>query len=238
MAKAADPETGQAAGGLFVASLVVTILGLVYILGAERRIPILFAKRLQDEASGQGGSDDAGQSYLPIKLNASGVLPLIFAGSLLSLPALAANYAKNPWLQGVAKTLLPGSDLYIPLSVVLIALFSYVSTFQVLDPKDMASVLRKQAAAIPQVRPGKETEEYLFQVLSRNSLFGAVILAFLFVLPNIIEAATKLSTPNSFGGTSLLILVGVAAETWRTLQAELLMQQYATDVDSFYKGKR
>mmetsp|Transcript_77821 Transcript_77821/g.137232 ORF Transcript_77821/g.137232 Transcript_77821/m.137232 type:complete len:550 (-) Transcript_77821:62-1711(-) len=239
MAKASEPDASQVAGGLFAASLVLTIIGLVYILGAERRIPVVFAKRLQDEASGQGGSEDAGNSYLPIKLNASGVLPLIFAGSLLSLPSLAANYNKQlPWLQSIAKSLLPGSDLYIPLSVVFITLFSYVSTFQVLDPKDMATNLRKQAAAIPQVRPGKETEEYLYQVLSRNSLFGAVILAFLFVLPNIIESATKLSTPNSFGGTSLLILVGVAAETWRTLQAELLMNQYASDVDTFYKGSR
>mmetsp|Transcript_13484 Transcript_13484/g.31689 ORF Transcript_13484/g.31689 Transcript_13484/m.31689 type:complete len:564 (+) Transcript_13484:51-1742(+) len=235
VAKAGDDVT---AAGLFGASLLVTILGLVYILSAERRIPILFAKRLQDEAAGQGGTEDAGQSYLPIKLNASGVLPLIFAGSLLSLPALAANYTRVPWLQPVAKSLLPGSSLYIPISVVLIAVFSYVSTFQVLDPKDMATNLRKQAAAIPQVRPGKETEEYLRTVLERASIFGAVILAALFVLPNLIELVTKLSTPNSFGGTSLLILVGVAADTWRQLQAELLMQQYATDVDQFYKGKK
>ncbi|CAJ1415561.1 unnamed protein product, partial [Effrenium voratum] len=228
-AKAADSDTGTAAAALFGATLLVTILGLVYVLQAERRIPILFAKRLQDEAAGQGGTD-AGQSYLPIKLNASGVLPLIFAGSLLSLPALAANYTRAPWMQSVAKSLLPGSSAYIPL-------FSYVSTFQVLDPKDMASNLRKQAAAIPQVRPGRETEEYLREVLSRTSIFGAVILALLFVLPNIIELVTKLSTPNSFGGTSLLILVGVAADTWRQLQAELLMQQYSTDVDQFYKGR-
>lgn len=186
----------------------------------------------------------------------------------MSLPALAANYTKAirhrfplnvlleaPWLQSVSKSLLPGSDAYIPVqlgdkeyqrvlsdghlrSMVLIALFSYVSTFQVLDPKDMATNLRKQAAAIPQVRPGRETEEYLREVLSRTSIFGAVILALLFVLPNLIELVTKLSTPNSFGGTSLLILVGVAADTWRQLQAELLMQQYSTDVDQFYKGRR
>eukprot|EP00435_Cladocopium_sp_Y103_P041104 s1346_g11.t1 len=229
-AKAADNDTGAAAAALFAATLLVTILGLVYVLQAERRIPILFAKRLQDEASGQGSADDAGQSYLPIKLNASGVLPLIFVGSLLSLPALAANYTKAPWLQSVAKSLLPGSDAYIPVNMVLIALFSYVSTFQVLDPKDMAQNLRKQAAAIPQVRPGRETEEYLREVLSRTSIFGAIILALLFVLPNLIELVTKLSTPNSFGGTSLLILVGLTKDTWRQLQAELLMQQYSTDV--------
>merc|ERR1712007_264458 len=179
-----------------------------------------------------------GGSYLPIKLNASGVLPLIFAGSLLSLPALVANYTRAPWLTPLAKAALPGEPAYIPVSMVMIALFSYMGTFQVLDPKDMAKNLRKQAAAIPQVRPGRETEEYLREVLSRSSIFGAVILAVLFVLPNLIEALTKLSTPNSFGGTSLLILVGVAADTWRQLQAELLMQQYATDVDNFYKGKK
>jgi len=238
VAKAGDSETGTIAGAIFALTLVVTIFGLVYILSAERRIPILFAKRLQDEASGQGATDDAGGSYLPIKLNASGVLPLIFAGSLLSLPALAANYTRLPWLQPLAKSLLPGEAGYIPISMVLIAVFSYVSTFQVLDPKDMAKNLRKQAAAVPAVRPGKETEAYLREVLTRSSVFGAVILASLFVLPNVIEALTKLSTPNSFGGTSLLILVGVAADTWRQLQAELLMQQYATDVDKFYKGKR
>mmetsp|Transcript_122077 Transcript_122077/g.317146 ORF Transcript_122077/g.317146 Transcript_122077/m.317146 type:complete len:551 (+) Transcript_122077:2-1654(+) len=235
VAKASEGDSSVAAG-IFGFSLLITILGLVFILAAERRIPILFAKRLQDESIGQGGSDDAGQSYLPIKLNASGVLPLIFAGSLLSLPALAANYTRLPWLQPIAKSLLPGSEAYIPLSMVLIAVFSYVSTFQVLDPKDMATNLRRQAAAIPAVRPGKETEEYLRAVLERASIFGAVILASLFVLPNLIELVTKLSTPNSFGGTSLLILVGVAADTWRQLQAELLMQQYATDVDKFYKG--
>eukprot|EP00933_Yihiella_yeosuensis_P045746 TRINITY_DN41167_c0_g1_i1.p1 TRINITY_DN41167_c0_g1~~TRINITY_DN41167_c0_g1_i1.p1 ORF type:complete len:487 (-),score=107.86 TRINITY_DN41167_c0_g1_i1:139-1395(-) len=236
--KASDPETGYQAAAIFSATLLVTILGLVFVLGAERRIPVLFAKRLQDEASGQGGTGDAGQSYLPIKLNASGVLPLIFAGSLLSFPALAANYSRQAWLQPIAKGLLPGGDLYIPVSMILIAIFSYVSTFQVLNPGDMSKVLRKQAAAIPGVRPGKETEEYLYEVLSRSSVFGAVILALLFVLPNLIEALTKLSTPNSFGGTSLLILVGVAADTWRQLQGELLMQQYATDVDKFYKSRR
>lgn len=237
-AKAGEDQSGTIAAGIFAASLLVTILGLVYVLQAERRIPILFAKRLQEEASGQGGTADAGESYLPIKLNASGVLPLIFAGSLLSLPALAANYTRVPWLASFAKSLLPGSAAYIPVSMVLIAVFSYVSTFQVLDPKDMSVNLRKQAAAIPQVRPGKETEEYLREVLERASVFGAVILATLFVLPNLIESLTKLSTPNSFGGTSLLILVGVAADTWRQLQAELLMQQYASDVDQFYKGKK
>ncbi|CAE8598784.1 unnamed protein product, partial [Polarella glacialis] len=94
VSKATEMENGTMASGIFAATLLITILGLVYILQAERRIPILFAKRLQDEASGRGGTDDAGQSYLPIKLNASGVLPLIFCGSLLSLPALAANYTK------------------------------------------------------------------------------------------------------------------------------------------------
>mmetsp|Transcript_38919 Transcript_38919/g.62860 ORF Transcript_38919/g.62860 Transcript_38919/m.62860 type:complete len:587 (+) Transcript_38919:40-1800(+) len=238
VSKATEMENGTMASGIFAATLLITILGLVYILQAERRIPILFAKRLQDEASGRGGTDDAGQSYLPIKLNASGVLPLIFCGSLLSLPALAANYTKAAWLQPVAKSLLPGSSLYIPISMVLIGVFSYVSTFQVLDPKDMATNLRKQAAAIPQVRPGKETQDYLTEVLSRSSIFGAVILALLFVLPNLIELLTQLNTPNGFGGTSLLILVGVGIDTWRQLQAELLMQQYATDVDQFYKGRK
>lgn len=239
VAKASADENGAIAGAVFGLALLVTILGLVVVLNAERRIPILFAKRLQDDAAGQGATDDGpGGSYLPIKLNASGVLPLIFAGSLLSLPALAANYTKATWLTPLAKSLLPGEPAYIPLSMVMIGLFSYVSTFQVLDPKDMAKNLRKQAAAIPQIRPGRETEEYLRDVLTRSSIFGAVILAVLFVLPNLIEAITKLTTPNSFGGTSLLILVGVAADTWRQLQAELLMQQYATDVDKFYKGKK
>jgi preprotein translocase SecY subunit len=236
--KASESDQATLAGGIFAATLLVTILGVVYVLAAERRVPIVFAKRLQDEAAGQGGTSDAGDSYLPIKLNASGVLPLIFAGSLLSLPALAANYTRAPWLKPFAEALLPGSEYYIPLSMILIFIFSYISTFQVLDPKDMATNLRKQAAAIPSVRPGKETEEFIKGVLERASVFGGVILAVLFVLPNVIEALTQLSTPGSFGGTSLLILVGVAADTWRTLQAELLMQQYATDVDAFYKGKR
>jgi len=237
LAKADVATNGYTPAALFCGALLLTILALVYVLQAERRIPILFAKRLQDEATGQGGTSDAGDSYLPIKLNASGVLPLIFAGSLLSIPSLIANYTRTPWVQSAAKAVLPGAPAYIPLSVVFIAIFSYVSTFQTLDPKDMSSNLRKQAAAIPQVRPGKETEDYLRGVLERSSVFGAVILAALFVLPNTIELVTQLSTSNSFGGTSLLILVGVAADTWRQLQAELLMQQYATDVDAFYKGR-
>eukprot|EP00929_Paragymnodinium_shiwhaense_P103214 TRINITY_DN66544_c0_g1_i1.p1 TRINITY_DN66544_c0_g1~~TRINITY_DN66544_c0_g1_i1.p1 ORF type:complete len:577 (-),score=122.46 TRINITY_DN66544_c0_g1_i1:220-1950(-) len=237
VAKAGEVDSSYTGAAIFTASLFITIAGLVFILASERRIPVVFAKRLQDEASGQGATDDAGGSYLPIKLNASGVLPLIFAGSLLSLPALVANYTRAPWLQGFAQALLPGQPTYVPISMFLIAVFSYVSTFQVLNPTDMAKNLRRQAAAIPGVRPGAETEQYLRDVLSRSSVFGAVILAFLFVLPNVIESLTNLQTPNSFGGTSLLILVGVAADTWRQLQAELLMQQYATDVDKFYKGK-
>lgn len=238
VAKAGETESGYFISAFFAATLLVTILGLVIVLAAERRIPILYAKRLQEEALGTGLVSDASASYLPIKLNASGVLPLIFAGSLLSLPALVANYTKLPWMVPLAKSVLPGAPAYLPLCMVLIAVFSYVSTFQVLNPKDMAVNLRKQAAAIPQVRPGKETEKFLKDVLSRASIFGAVILATLFLLPNLIELVTKIGTSTSFGGTSLLILVGVAADTWRQLQGELLMQQYATDVDQFYKGRR
>ncbi len=220
---------GLVAFGL--AFLAITA-GIVYVQEAERKIPIAYASRY----SASGGL--AKSSYLPFKVNSAGVMPIIFASSLLALPATLSRLSNSPALDGLVAALGPGGGAYLPVNVALIAFFNYFYTFLQLEPADVADQLKKQGASIPGVRPGVATRDYITSVLERLSLLGSAFLGALAAAPALVEATTGLTTFRGFGGTSILILVGVATDSARKVASELVMQQYDRLDDMYSKDAR
>ena len=228
-ASAAGNNAGLAA---FALAFLVITAGIVGVQEAERRIPISMASRF----NAQGGLARA--SYLPFKVNGAGVMPIIFASSLLALPSTLARLGGGSQLEGLATALGPGGGAYLPVNVALIAFFNYFYTFLQLEPRDVADSLKKQGASIPGVRPGLATSDYISGVLERLSLLGSVFLGALAAAPALVEATTGLTTFRGFGGTSILILVGVATDSARKVASELVMTKYDAQLDeSLYGGK-
>ncbi|GFR48827.1 hypothetical protein Agub_g10780 [Astrephomene gubernaculifera] len=211
---------------IFAGAFALTTLGIIYVQEAERRIPVNYSNRYSS-------SNLARQSYLPFKVNATGVMPLIFASSILALPAALARYTDSASLEEFARSVGPGGLLYVPFNVALIVFFNYYYTFLQLEPKDLAEQLKKSGAAIPAIRPGKQTAEYVTRTLTRMSLLGSVFLGALAAAPAAVEAVTHLTAFRGFAGTSVLIMVGVATDTARRIRAEQAMAKYQ-DVDKLY----
>jgi len=211
---------------IYVAAFFLTTMGIIYVQEAERRIPINYSNRYNS-------GNLARQSYLPFKVNATGVMPLIFASSLLALPTAVARYTDSALLDDMSKAVGPGGALYLPASIGLIVFFNYYYTFLQLEPKDLAEQLKRGGAAIPAIRPGKQTAEYVTNTLTRMSILGSVFLGALSSAPAIVEAITHLTAFRGFAGTSVLIMVGVATDTARRIRAEQAMAKYQ-DVDKLY----
>lgn len=199
--------------------MVAVVAGIIYIERGQRRIPIQYAKRVV------GRKVYGGQStHLPLKINTSGVIPPIFASSIIMFPATIAGFAGIPWIQGVAKQLSPGTIIYTILYVGLIFFFAYFYTAIIFNPVDIADNLKKYGGFIPGIRPGQKTSEYIYRVLSRLTFVGAVYLSVVCVLPEIL--IQKAHVPFYFGGTSLLIVVGVALDTVSQIEAHLVTRSY------------
>eukprot|EP00775_Hariotina_reticulata_P012127 gene12127-12265_t len=211
---------------IYAVAFFLTTLGIIYVQEAERRIPVNYSSRYQ-------AGNLARQSYLPFKVNATGVMPLIFASSLLGLPLALARLTDSAALERAAAALGPGGALYLPVNVALIACFNYYYTFLQLEPKDLSEQLKRTGAAIPGIRPGKQTAEYVSSTLTRMSLLGSIFLGALSLAPAAVEGLTHLSAFRGFAGTSVLIMVGVATDTARRLRAEQAMAKYQ-DVDKLY----
>ncbi|GAX74425.1 hypothetical protein CEUSTIGMA_g1874.t1 [Chlamydomonas eustigma] len=211
---------------IYAIAFFLTTLGIIYVQEAERRIPINYSNRYD-------AGNLARQSYLPFKVNATGVMPLIFASSLLALPTAVARYTDAAWADDVAKSIGPGGLLYLPISIGLIGFFNYYYTFLQLEPKDLSEQLKRSGAAIPSVRPGKQTAVYVTATLTSMSLLGSVFLAALSAAPTLVESITHLTAFRGFAGTSVLIMVGVATDTARRIRAEQAMAKYQ-DVDKLY----
>ncbi|KXZ55679.1 hypothetical protein GPECTOR_2g1229 [Gonium pectorale] len=211
---------------VFFVAFALTTLGIIYVQEAERRIPVNYSNRYSS-------GNLARQSYLPFKVNATGVMPLIFASSLLALPAALARYTDSAALDDFSRTIGPGGPLYVPFNVALIVFFNYYYTFLQLEPKDLAEQLKKGGAAIPAIRPGRQTAEYVTRTLTRMSLLGSVFLGALSAAPALVEGITHLTAFRGFAGTSVLIMVGVATDTARRIRAEQAMAKYQ-DVDKLY----
>lgn len=206
---------------LLVAGIVAIFAMIVYVQQAERRIPVQYAKRVVGRTvySGQ-------QTHIPLKVNAAGVIPVIFAMSLLILPSTVASYfTKYTWAQGIERYLYPNSPWFIAAEVVLIILFTFFYTHVQLNPKQMAEQLQKHAGYIPGVRPGQDTEDYIVRVVNRITVFGSLFLGFISVLPFLLLSGMNLSNVY-FGGTSLLIIVGVSLQTMQQMEGQMLQRHY------------
>jgi preprotein translocase subunit SecY len=163
-------------------------------------------------------------THLPLRINTAGVIPPIFASSILMFPATIANFSNVTWLQDISSYLRPGSLPYTLVYIGLIIFFCYFYTAIIFDPKDIAENLKKQGGFIPGIRPGKNTKQYIDKVLTRITFWGALYVAAICVIPMIL--IDQLHMPFYFGGTALLIVVGVAIDTMSKVQSYLITHQY------------
>ncbi len=222
-------QTGDRADVLGIIILLIvfliTIVGIIFVQEGARRIPIVSAK------SQMGGTAvlPSRQSYLPLKLNAGGVMPIIFASALIFLPITIANFTQNPLLIKAASSLNPGSSNPWPYAITFFALilgFAYFYASLTINPIDIASNLKKGGVAIPGVRPGGSTANYLSGVQNRLTLLGGLFLGSVAIVPAAVERATNVQTFQGLGATSLLILVGVAIDTSKQIQTYVISQRY------------
>jgi preprotein translocase subunit SecY len=213
-------------GGVVILLLVflVMIVGIVFVQEGTRRIPILSARRQVGRKMYLERS-----SYLPLRLNQGGVMPIIFASTVLILPATLAQVSKNEVINQFATYLSPNGStpwLYVVVYLTLILFFSYFYASLVVNPVDLSQNLKKMGASIPGIRPGKATSEYVERVLNRLTFLGAIFLGLVAILPTAVESATRVRTFQGLGATSLLILVGVAIETAKQVQTYVISQRY------------
>jgi preprotein translocase subunit SecY len=223
-------------GALSVFQLV--LLGLVMlavvaftvaITVAARRVPIQIPQRTM----ARGRQRESARNFIPLRMNAANVMPIIFAQTVIVVPGTIAQFFQNvPLMQRMAEALQPGTWAYYVLSAVLVVFFTYFYTSIIFNPIDIAENLKKQGGFIPGVKPGAKTAEYIDRVMSRITLPGAVFLTLIMLLP--IWIADLINVPFLFGGTSLLIVVGVGLDTVQQLQQHLLLRKY----DGFMKKGR
>lgn len=228
-------EVGQmnfASVFVLMAVFVLVTIGTILIIQGHRRIPLQYARRVVGRKEVQGGN-----SYIPLKINYAGVIPVIFASSLLMFPATIATFiGQGNWIGSIVNMLSPGSFGYISLFVLLIIFFTYFWTATQFRPDQIASDMKKNGAFIPGIRQGKPTQDYLEHTMNRITLLGAVFLALIAILPNIVGSVLGVPQTISyfFGGTALLILVGVVLDTMKQVESHLLMKRY----DGFMKRGR
>ena len=196
------------------------VIGMIFVQESERRIPIQYANK---STSAYGAS----QSFMPIKINTAGVIPVIFASSLLSIPSLIAQFIKNDaFTKIVQKYLTYTTPVGFILYVVFIFFFAYFYTFIQLKPDEFAKNLQDNGGYIPGIRPGDETKTYVSRILSRLTVLGAAFLSVIAGLPILFQKFTNLPTSVTIGGTGLLIVVGVALETYKQLEGSILTRSY------------
>jgi len=205
---------------LFLISVVV-IGGVIAIQKGQRRIPVQYAKRVIGRRmyGGQG-------THIPLRVNQAGVIPIIFASAILLFPATIAQFFQNlAFMKTISEALSPGQPLYLILYAVLIIIFTFFYTAITFNPANMADNMKKYGGFIPGIRPGKNTTVYIDHIMTRITLSGALFLALIAILPNILIKITGITT-FIFGGTSLLIMVGVALETVQQIESHMLMRHY------------
>jgi preprotein translocase subunit SecY len=204
---------------------LVMIVGIVFVQEGSRRIPIVYARRQVGRRMYREQT-----SYLPLRLNQGGVMPIIFASAVLILPsALAQNFSTNETLVKIVSYLSPGGPqpwVYVSFYLFMIVFFSYFYSSLVLNPVDLSQNLKKMGASIPGIRPGRATTEYIERVMNRLTLLGAFFLGGVALIPTAVESATRVTTFQSLGATSLLILVGVAIDTAKQIQTYVISQRY------------
>jgi preprotein translocase subunit SecY len=210
--------------GIFgILILLVLMIGVVafiiYVEQGQRRIPVQYAKRVIGRKMYGGQS-----THLPLKINTSGVIPPIFASSIIMFPATIASFIKVPWMQSIAGAMRPGNAIYELLYIGFIFFFCYFYTAVTFNPVDVADNMKKNGGYIPGIRPGKRTADYIDRVLTRITLGGAIYVSAVCVLPSILIA--KFNVPFYFGGTALLIVVGVAIDTIAQIESHMISRHY------------
>jgi preprotein translocase subunit SecY len=206
------------------AVFVLVIIATIMIIQGVRKIPVQHARRVVGRREVQGGG-----SFVPLKINYAGVIPVIFASSLLMFPATLAQFVgRGGWFGTFANSLTPGSWVYTAIYVLLILFFTYFWTATQFHPEQIASDMKKNGAFIPGIRQGKPTHEYLESTMNRITLIGAVFLAIIAILPSLVGKILHVDPAISyfFGGTALLILVGVVLDTLKQVESHLLMKRY------------
>jgi preprotein translocase subunit SecY len=206
--------------------LMVVVVGvIIFVEQGQRRIPVQYAKRVVGRRMYGGQS-----THLPLKINSSGVIPPIFASSIIMFPATIASFIKIPWVQTISDAIRPGQLFYELLFVGFIFFFCYFYTAVTFNPTDVADNMKKAGGFIPGIRPGRRTAEYIDKVLSRITLGGAFYVSAICVLPSIL--ISHFNVPFYFGGTALLIVVGVAIDTISQIESHMLTRHY----EGFLKG--
>jgi len=204
---------------LLLALMVAVVWVIIFIEQGQRRIPVQYAKRVIGRKLYGGQS-----THLPLKINTSGVIPPIFASSIIMFPATLASFIKIDWVQKIAAAVKPGNLAYELLFVGFIFFFCYFYTAVTFNPMDVAENMKKNGGFIPGIRPGKRTADYIDRVLTRITLGGACYVSAVCVLPSILVA--RFSVPFYFGGTALLIVVGVAIDTMSQMESHMLTRHY------------
>lgn len=204
---------------LLVIAMVGTVAVIVFVETGQRRISVQYAKRVVGRRM-YGGQN----THLPLKINTSGVIPPIFASSVIMFPATLANFIKVDWVQTFAAAMMPGKIAYELTYIAFIFFFCYFYTAVTFNSADVADNMKKQGGYIPGIRPGKRTADYIDRVLNRITLGGAIYVSAVCVLPSILM--TKFNVPFYFGGTALLIVVGVAIDTVAQMESHMLTRHY------------
>lgn len=204
---------------LLVVSMLAVITAIVFLESGRRRVPVQYAKRVVGRRVYGGQS-----THIPLKINTAGVIPPIFASSIIAFPATITSFIQVPWVQALGAHLAPGSVVYTLMYVSLIIFFCFFYTAVVLNPVDMSDNMKKYGGFIPGIRPGQRTADYIYRVLTRITFAGSIYLAIVCVIPELL--IYKLNVPFYFGGTSLLIVVGVGLDTAQQIESHMLMRNY------------
>ncbi|MDE0145463.1 MAG: preprotein translocase subunit SecY [Nitrospira sp.] len=204
---------------LLVVSMLAVITAIVFLESGRRRVPVQYAKRVVGRRVYGGQS-----THIPLKINTAGVIPPIFASSIIAFPATITSFIQVPWVQALGAHLAPGSVVYTLMYVSMIIFFCFFYTAVVLNPVDMADNMKKYGGFIPGIRPGQRTADYIYRVLTRITFAGSIYLAIVCVIPELL--IYKLNVPFYFGGTSLLIVVGVGLDTAQQIESHMLMRNY------------
>lgn len=199
--------------------MILVVAFIIYMEQGQRRIPVQYAKRVVGRKMYGGQS-----THIPLKVNTSGVIPPIFASSIIMFPATLASFVTIPWMKQMSDAMRPGNLMYELLYVGFIFFFCFFYTAVTFNPEDVADNMKKQGGYIPGIRPGKRTADYIDRVLTRITLGGAIYVSAVCVLPSVLM--TKFNVPFYFGGTALLIVVGVAIDTVAQIESHMLARHY------------
>ncbi len=222
--------SGIASFALFLLVCILVVIAVIFVEGAARRISIQYANK--------STANLGKQTYMPIKINSAGVIPVIFASSLLAVPVTIAQFVKNESFSNFVNTYISyTTPVGLILYIIFIVFFDYFYTFIQMKPEDMAKNLKDNGGYVPGIRPGKDTEKYFSSMLIKLTTAGSVFLAIIAAFPILLNMLTKLPSSVSIGGTSLLIVVGVSVETYKQMESALLSREYTSNTTST-RGKR